>query len=70
MEVITHHPRTKIKPKTIKTMAKDLNISVEEKNTESPYDPEFVKMIKQNREAYKAGIYMEVSVEELEAMCK
>jgi hypothetical protein len=43
MEALTIHPKNREQLKAIKTVLKAMNIPFEKKD--SPYDPEFVKMI-------------------------
>ncbi len=53
MATLIMHPQTKEQETVLKAIAKALKISVEE----SPYDPEFVAMIKK---AEKRGKYTEI----------
>jgi hypothetical protein len=55
METLIMHPKSKEQMVALKALAKAWKISVETK--ESPYDPEFVEMIKT---AEKRGNYKEI----------
>ncbi len=55
----------------IKAFMKALKIKFEvSKNTESPYDVDFVKKIQQGDEDLKNGKGKKITLEELERLCK
>ena len=63
MEALTIHPKSKEQLDAIKSVLKALKIPFEKK--ESPYDPEFVKMIQEAEKNSEGAIYLE-SEEDLE----
>lgn len=63
METLIVHPSNKEQSTAIKAFMKALKISFEKK--ESPYDPEFVAMIKQGEEDLKAGKGVKVDLDNL-----
>jgi len=56
MEVLTIHPKNSDQLEAIKSVLKALKIPFEKK--ESPYDPEFVKMIKEAEKDRKNSIVL------------
>jgi hypothetical protein len=55
----------------IKTILKALKIKFSlKKEKESPYDPDFVAMIRQGEEDLKKGKGIKITMEALEALCK
>jgi len=56
MEVLTIHPKNRDQLEAIKSVLKALKIPFEKK--ESPYDPEFVKMIKEAEKDRKNSIVL------------
>jgi hypothetical protein len=55
----------------IKTILKALKIKFSlKKEKESPYDPDFVAMIRQGEEDLKNGKGIKITMEALEALCK
>jgi hypothetical protein len=68
METLTLEPRTKRDIEAVKAFANALKIPI--KKNGSPYNPEFIAKIKRGDEDIKAGRYREISLEELEKMCK
>ena len=63
MEALTINPKNKEQLKAIKSVLKALKIPFEKK--ESPYNPEFVKMIQDTEKNSEGAIYLE-SEEDLE----
>lgn len=63
METLIVHPENKEQLTALKAFMKALKISFEEKK--SPYDPEFVAMIKQGDEDLKAGKGKKVDIDDL-----
>jgi len=58
MEVLTIHPKNSDQLEAIKSVLKALKIPFEKK--ESPYDPEFVKMIKEAEKDRKNSIVLKM----------
>jgi hypothetical protein len=55
----------------IKTILKALKIKFSlKKEKESPYDPDFMAMIRQGEEDLKNGKGIKITMEELEELCK
>jgi hypothetical protein len=69
METITLEPKTKKEFNVIKAIADALKISVK-KDTECPYNPEFVKKIERSMADKKAGKGVRVSIEEFTQLCQ
>ena len=65
METVLIHPKTKEQLATVKAFARALKIEFETKPGDSPYDPEFVKKIKEGREEVKNGKGVRIAVEDL-----
>jgi hypothetical protein len=63
MATLIVHPKDKEQLTILKTFMKAFKISFEEEK--SPYDPEFVKMIKQGEEDLKAGKGVKVDIDDL-----
>ena len=63
METLIVHPDNKEQLTAMKAFMKAFKISFEE--GKSPYDPEFVKMIKQGDEDLKAGKGVKVDIDNL-----
>ena len=63
METLIVHPENKTQLEAMKTFMKAFKISFEEEK--SPYNPEFVKMIKQGDEDLKAGKGVKVDIDNL-----
>ena len=63
MATLIVHPKDKEQLTILKTFMKAFKISFEEEK--SPYDPEFVKMIKQGDEDLKAGKGEKVDIDVL-----
>lgn len=57
METLTIHPKSKEQLDAIKSVLKALKIPFEKK--ESPYDPEFVKMIQEAEKNREGAIFLE-----------
>ncbi len=59
MQTLTIHTETSIELRAVKTVLKAMKIRFEEDTadaTKSPYNPEFVAMIKQGKKDKKAGL--------------
>lgn len=67
--IIIAHPSDAKEMKVIKAFFEALKIKFEIAQ-DSPYDPEFVAKIQKGREDYKNGKGVEISMEELNALCK
>ena len=66
MEAIIIHPQNKEQSILFEQLAKTLKISFEKvKKSEAPYDPEFVKKIKQSDEDFKKGRYTKIEPSEV-----
>ena len=68
METIILHPKNKNEVKALKAFAKALGIDFtvpKREEGENPYDPEFVKMIKEGEEALKSGKGVSITVDNL-----
>jgi hypothetical protein len=68
METIILHPKNKSEAKALKAFAIALGIDFtvpKQEAGESPYDPEFVKMIKEGEEALKSGEGTSITVDDL-----
>jgi len=66
MEAITIHPQNGEQLQAIKAVLKAMKIPFEKlKAKESPYDPEFVKMIKESEQQVKEGKVTYLSMDEL-----
>ena len=63
MGTLIAHPENKEKLNALKAFMKALKIRFEEEK--SPYDPEFVKKIKQGEEDFKAGKFKAIKTEDL-----
>jgi len=66
MQTITLHPRTKKEANLLEQLAKALEIPFEKKEeTETSYNPEFVKKIKQGQKDIAAGKGIKVTIDDL-----
>lgn len=68
METIILHPKNKNEAKALMAFAKALGIDFTVPKREegvSPYDPEFVKMIKEGEEALHSGKGTSITVDDL-----
>ena len=65
MDTILIRPKNKTQLEAIKAFATALKIDFETKDSESPYDPEFVKKILKGREDIKKGKGVKIAVEDL-----
>ena len=64
MESITIHPQTKDQIETVKAFLKALKIPFQQ-SMESPYNPDFVKKIKESEASVKAGDTYKISLDEI-----
>ncbi|WP_134089830.1 DUF2683 family protein [Olivibacter sp. XZL3] len=64
MDTILIRPKNKTQLEAIKAFAKALKMDFET-NSESPYDPDFVKKILDGREDVKNGKGVKIAVEDL-----
>lgn len=68
MGTIILHPKNKNEIKALKAFAKALDIDFtipKREEDENPYDPEFVKMIKEGEEALKSGKGISIALDDL-----
>ncbi|MEX2591362.1 MAG: DUF2683 family protein [Anditalea sp.] len=70
METIIVHPDNKEQANLFEQLAKALNVPFERSGEKSPYDPEFVAMIKHADQDFKAGKGRKITLEELDRLCK
>jgi len=63
------HPATSEQVNALKAFVKALKIKFEIAK-ETPYDPEFVAKIERGREDYRKGKGIEITMDELKALCK
>jgi hypothetical protein len=63
MGTLIAHPENKEKLDALKAFMKALKIRFEEEK--SPYNPEFVKKIKQSEDDFKAGKFKAIKTEDL-----
>jgi len=64
MQTLTAHPKTEEQVKALIALFKAWDIPYEPE--ESPYDPEFVKMVKETRKQAKEGKLTKLTSEELD----
>ncbi len=69
MATIIIHPESEEQENLFEQLAKMLNVPFE-KSEESPYNPEFVKMIEQGKEDIKNGLGRKITLEELDNLWK
>jgi len=65
MDTILIRPKNKTQLEAIKAFAKALKMDFETNDSESSYDPEFVKKILEGREDVKNGKGVKIAVEDL-----
>ena len=68
METFIVHPKNNEEKKVVKAFLEALKIKFENQTTdsaESPYDPDFVAMVEENREDYKAGKGIKVDLDDI-----
>ena len=68
METIIVHPKNNEEQKVIKAFLEALKIKFENLKTkveDTPYSPEFVDMVKGNREDYKAGKGIKINLDDI-----
>jgi hypothetical protein len=73
MQTLTIHAETPTELRAVKTVLKAMKIKFEEDTADaekSPYNPEFVAMIKQGKKDIKAGKGTAYSMEEFQKLCK
>lgn len=70
MEAITIHPKNKEQKDALKSLFKAMNIPFEEGMKGSPYNPEFVKKIKQGDKDRIAGKGRKITLDELNSLWK
>lgn len=64
MDPITIYPKSEEEASLFEQLAKALNVPFK-KNTDSPYDPEFVDKIKRSEKNHKQGKFKTIKVEDL-----
>lgn len=68
METFIVHPKNNEEKKVIKAFLEALKIKFENQttdSTESPYNSDFVAMVEENREDYKAGKGIKVDLDDI-----
>jgi hypothetical protein len=68
METFIVHPKNNEEKKVVKAFLKALKIQFENQTTnpnDSSYDPDFVAMIEENREDYKAGKGIKIDLDDI-----
>lgn len=68
METFIVHPKNNEEKKVVKAFLEALNIKFENQpndSSESPYDPDFVAMVEENREDYKAGKGIKIDLDDI-----
>ncbi len=68
METFIVHPKNNEEKKVIKAFLEALKIKFENQTTnptDSPYDPDFVAMVEENREDYRAGKGIKVDLDDI-----
>lgn len=68
METFIVHPKNNEEKKVIKAFLEALQIKFENQtthSTESSYDPDFVAMVEENREDYKAGKGIKIDLDDI-----
>ncbi|PWA09546.1 DUF2683 family protein [Flavobacterium laiguense] len=68
METFIVHPKNNEEKKVIKAFLEALKIKFENltsNSTESPYDADFVDMVEENREDYKAGKGIKIDLDDI-----
>lgn len=69
-EIIIAHPSTGDKFEALMAFLKALKIKFETHQNKSPYNSEFVAMIKQGDEDLKKGKGKKITLKELDDLCK
>lgn len=71
METIILHPKNKEQLNLFEQLAKALKVPFEKNKKEhSHYNPEFVAKIQRSRKSYHEGKGVEVTIKELQELCK
>ncbi|MFT4204464.1 MAG: hypothetical protein QM610_11210 [Chitinophagaceae bacterium] len=66
METITAYPKSKSQTEALKAFAKALKIKiVEQKDAQSPYDPEFVAKIRESEQQIREGKFTAIRTGDL-----
>jgi hypothetical protein len=68
METFIVHPKNNEEKKALKAFLEASKIKFENQTTnqiDSPYDPDFVAMVEENREDYKAGKGIKVDLDDI-----
>jgi hypothetical protein len=68
METFIVHPKNNEEKKVVKAFLEALKIKFENQTTnptESPYDSNFVSMVEENREDYKAGKGIKIDLDDI-----
>lgn len=68
METFIVHPKNNEEKKVVKAFLEALKIKFEnqsDNSTESPYNPDFVAMVEENREDYNAGKGIKIDLDDI-----